>query len=175
MLRGDTENKNQVQIQKYFMNNNSKSKDLILRQKAERLVKKKLAQPLTQLSESESMKLIHELEVHQIELELQNEELVHAQYNVHEIARKYAELYDLAPSGYFTLSKEGEITEVNIFGAKMLGKDCKRLKNNRFGFFISDDTKIIFNLFLGKVFSNKDIETCEVVLLSKNNKSKEKN
>jgi len=169
VLRGDTENKNQVQIQKYSMNNNSKSKDLILRQKAERLVKKKLAQPLTQLSESESKRLIHELEVHQIELELQNEELVHAQYNEHKIARKYTELYDFAPTGYFTLSKEGEINEVNLYGAKMLGKERKRLKNSRFGFFISDDTKIIFNLFLGKVFSNKDIETCEVVLSSKTN------
>jgi len=152
------------------MNKNSKSNDLILRQKAERLMKKKSAQPVAQLSDSEAMKLIHELEVHQVELELQNGELVQAQHNVHEIAKKYTELYDLAPSGYFTLSKEGEITAVNLYGAKMLGRNRNRLKNSLFGFFVSDDTRINFNLFLGKIFSNKNIETCEVVLSSKNNK-----
>ena len=149
---------------------NSKSKDLILRQKAERLLKKKPIKPIDQLSESESMRLIQELEVHQIELELQNEELVEAKFNIHEIAEKYTELYDFAPTGYFTLTEDGKITEVNLYGAKMLGKDRKQLKNSRFGFFVSDDTKPNFNLFLEKVFSNKDIDTCEVVFLSMTNK-----
>jgi len=148
----------------------SKSKNLLLRQKAESLLKKKSTRPAAQLSEDESLRLFHELEVHQIELELQNEELVQAHNNVHEIARKYTELYDLAPTGYFTLTEEGEITEVNLYGSKMLGKDRKQLKNSRFGFFVSDDTKSDFNLFLEKVFSNKDIDTCEVVLISKKNK-----
>ena len=149
---------------------NSKSKDIILRQKAERLATKKSTQPVVQLSESEAMRLIHELEVHQIELELQNQELVEAKSNVLEIAEKYTQLYDFAPSGYFTLSNEGEIIEVNLYGAKMLGKDRKQLLNSLLGFFVSDDTKTNFNLFLGKVFSNNDVESCEVVLLSKKNK-----
>jgi len=148
---------------------NNKSKDLLLRQKAERLLKKKSIKVIDQLSESEVLRLIHELEVHQIELELQNEELVEAKSHMHEIAEKYFELYDFAPSGYFTLSKEGEIIEVNLYGAKMLGKDLDQLKNSRFGFFVSDSTKTSFNLFLGKVFSNKDIATCEVVLSTDNN------
>ena len=147
---------------------NNKSKDLLLRQKAERLLKKKSIKKIDQLSESEALRLIHELEVHQIELELQNEELVEAKSHMHEIAEKYTELYDFAPSGYFTLSKEGEIIEVNLYGAKILGKDLDQLKNSRFGFFVSDSTKTSFNLFLEKVFNNKDIATCEVVLSNDN-------
>jgi len=137
----------------------------ILRKRAEKLLKKKPSRPSLQLSKADVLKLIHELEVHQIELELQNEELLLAKEKAAELAtKKYIELYDFAPSGYFTLSKEGDIIELNLYGSQMLGKERSRLKNNRFGFFVSDDTKSIFNLFLGKVFNNKAKGTCEVTL-----------
>ncbi|MEI6175232.1 MAG: PAS domain-containing protein, partial [Bacteroidota bacterium] len=137
----------------------------ILRQKAEELLKRRSSGKALQLSEIEMLKLIHELDVHQIELEMQNEELLHAKEQLAKTATdKYAELYDFAPSGYFTLSKEGKITELNLSGATMLGKESSTLKNSRFGFFISDGTKPVFNLFLEKLFSSKAKETCEVIL-----------
>ena len=146
-----------------------KSEAEILRQKAVALLNKKPSRPYSQFSEGDLLKLIHELEVHQIELELQNEELIMARCIAQEATQKYTELYDFAPSGYFSLSKEGEIIELNICGAMMLGKERERLKNNLFGFFISDNTKPIFNLFFDKVLNCKAKESCEVDLLTKIN------
>jgi PAS domain S-box-containing protein len=141
-----------------------------LRQKAEELLKKKSSGTASFLSEIETLKLIHELEVHQIELEMQNEELSLAKERAAELAtEKYIELYDFAPSGYFTLSKEGEIIELNLSGASMLGKERDLLKNSRFGFFVSKDTRPILNLFLEKVFSSKVKETCELTLQTSTN------
>ena len=94
-----------------------------LRKKALALVKGKRLLPGMQLSKDESMKLIQELEVHQIELELQKEELLLARSPAQDATDKYNELYDFAPSGYFTLSKEGEIMELNLCGSQMLGKN----------------------------------------------------
>jgi signal transduction histidine kinase len=115
-------------------------------------------------SEADILKLIRELEVGKIELELQKEELMLARSAAQNAAEKYIELYDFAPSGYFTLSEEGKIIELNLYGSQMLGNERSRLKNSLFGFFVSNDTKPIFNLFLGKVFNSKAKETCEVTL-----------
>jgi PAS domain S-box-containing protein len=147
------------------MNNSSKqSKAAKLRQKAETFLRINAAETGTPLTEIETLRLIHELEVHQIELELQNDELMLASSAAKEAAEKYSELYDFAPSGFFTLSKEGKIIELNLSGAKMLGKERLYLKNSQFGFFVSKDTKPIFNLFLEKVFSSKVKKSCEVIL-----------
>ena len=148
---------------------NSKSKSKItttLRQKAEELLsKKQQLQFDSNFSHAETLKLIHELEVYQIELEMQNEELLLAKEQAETVTEKYTELYDFAPSGYFTLSKEGKVLDMNLTGANMLGKERLKLRNSQFGFFVSDDTKSIFNLFLEKIFNSKVRESCEVNLL----------
>ena len=141
---------------------NHKSSDL--RQKAENLIKMKASKKHSQLSESEALKLIHELEVHQIELELQNEELVFAKAAMQEIQEKYVDLYDFAPSGYFTLTNLGEILELNFNGAKMLGKSRSQLKNAQFNFFLSQKSKQVFSQFLDNIFSSKVKNTCEVTI-----------
>ena len=148
---------------------NNKSETENLRQKAEKLLNKDPSTAASQLSAIETVKLIHELEIHQIELELQNEELILERSSAKEAAEKYTELYDFAPSGYFTLSNSGEIIELNLSGAKMLGKERSRLKNSHFLFFVSKDTKPIFTLFLDKVFYSRTKEICEVTLLAKDN------
>jgi len=112
-----------------------------------------------------SLKLTHELQVHQLELEMQNDELKRAKEQIAKAANdKYAELYDFSPSGYFTLSKAGKIIELNLYGSEMLGIDRSRLKNKQFGFFISNDTKPIFNQFFLNIFESKVKESCEVTL-----------
>ncbi|MCX6223254.1 MAG: PAS domain S-box protein [Bacteroidia bacterium] len=127
-------------------------------------------QPITDnFSESETLKLIHELEVHKIELELQNQELMLAKELAEVAAGKFAELYDFAPSGYFTLSDQGEIIQLNLIGAKMLGKERLQLIKHHFNLFVTRDTKPIFNLFFDKVFSSKANETCEVTLTTNGN------
>jgi signal transduction histidine kinase len=142
----------------------NKSEAAIMRAKAEMLLKKKSLKTSPQPPEVETLKLIHELEVHQIELELQNEELRHAWAMTEAANDKYTGLYDFAPSGYFTLSKEGKIIELNRCGSIMLGKERTHLINSQFGFFVSNDTKPIFNLFLKNVFTSKAKESCEVTV-----------
>jgi signal transduction histidine kinase/CheY-like chemotaxis protein len=149
--------------------NTTQSEASILRLKAEALLKKKTARPTSQLSGGAMLKLIQELEIHQIELEIQNKELALANQRAESAAQKYTELYNFAPSGYFTLSKEGKIIELNLSGAKMLGKVHSHLKNSRFGFFVTNKTKPFFNLFLENVFTSKTKESCEVALSTNDN------
>ncbi len=147
------------------MKKNSKKSDASsLRQKATEQLKKQKSNKSSILSEIETQKLIHELEVHQIELEMQNEELFLAKELAEKATEKYTDLYNFAPSGYITLSKDGSIMELNFSAARMLGKERSNLIDNAFAFFISEDTRNLFNSFFEKLFVSKIKETCEVVL-----------
>jgi PAS domain-containing protein len=119
------------------------------------------------LAELDNRKLIHELQVHQIEMEMQNEELKKAHAKAYEAIEKYVELYDFAPSGYLTLSKEGNILELNFAAAAMLGKNRSHLNNTRFGLHISHDSLRAFNLLLNRTFMLNEKESCELLLLHK--------
>jgi PAS domain S-box-containing protein len=144
----------------------SQSEVETLRQKAEELLKKNSTKKTSIDSDDEKVKLTYELEVHQIELVMQNEYLRVANEEKNVATQKYTELYDLVPSGYFTLSSKGEIIELNLHGASMLGKERQHLKRCMLAFFVSNETKPIFNLFLNNVFNNKDKESCEVTILT---------
>ena len=135
-----------------------------IRKKAENLQRKKHYGTVNRIIESDKKKLIHELEVHQIELELQNEELNLARSEALDSARKYTELYDFAPIGYITLSAKGSIVDLNLQGACMLGKGRSQLINSLFGLFVSGDTLPQFNLLFDKVFKSRIKETCEIKL-----------
>lgn len=142
----------------------NKTEAAILRQKAEAYLEKNASKTGSQNPDADVLKLIHELDVYQVELELLNEELRLAKEKVDLVAEKYTSLYDFAPSGYFTLSKEGTISEVNLRGAMMLGKERSNLMNTSFGFFVSDSTKPIFLQFLDKVFSSFESHSCILLL-----------
>ncbi|MBV5348709.1 PAS domain-containing protein, partial [bacterium] len=135
-----------------------------LRQKAELQLPPTV--PVLPLSEADTQKLIHELDVHQIELEMQNEELLQAISATEDAIN----LYDFAPVGFFTLSPAGEIIRLNFNGAQMLGKDRSGLISSNFQFFISNDTRPGFNVFLCNVFQSKVKESCEVTLSDEGNK-----
>ena len=135
-----------------------------LRRKAEEKLENKELKSVKQLSLPEIEKLVHELEVHQIELELMNEELMLANTIAETANEKYVELYDFAPTGYFTLTAVGDINALNLSGAKMLGNDRSYLINTRFGLFVSDECKPSYNKFLEKTFKNNTAETCEITL-----------
>ena len=136
----------------------------LLRQKAEEQLKKQQSKVSSLSSENDLRKLAHELQVHQIELEIQYEQLKQAKEESDAATQKYTELYDFAPSGYFTLTKLGEIIGLNLHGARLLGKERLHLIKRRFGSSVSDQTKPIFNNFLNKVFESKGEESCEVTL-----------
>ncbi len=116
--------------------------------------------------ESGRKKLIHELEVHQIELEMQNEELIRAENEAIAATEKYSALYDFAPSGYFTLSDQGTILELNLIGAKSLNHNRSSLNNKPFILFVSGSSKPVFRLFLERVLSSKSSEYCDITIES---------
>ena len=137
----------------------------ILRKQAEELLNaRKDNASSVSATEADIRRLIYELEVHQIELELQNHELLEARERADLEAEKFSNLYDFAPSGYFTLSKNGRITELNLTGSRMLGQHRSHLQNRPFGFYLSADTRQIFSSFLEKVFNRHAIVSCEVTL-----------
>ena len=145
------------------------SDDVALRQKEEKLLGNKPFKPGTQMNEIETLRLIHELQVHQIELEMQSEELRNAREELEITSLKYTEIFDYAPFGYFILTKEGVINEMNLSGAELLGKNSSVLINSNFNVFVSNDTQSVFNLFLQNIFSNKTKQTCELTLSLPNN------
>ena len=146
----------------------------LLRQKAEELLKEKQSASFFKqlkrsvkdldLTDVETQRVIYELEVHQIELELQNWELQQAKEQIEVLANKYTQLYDFSPAGYFTLSKDGEIFDLNLYGSQMLGKDRIKLKNSRFGFFVSETSKVVFNCFIDSLFRTGGKASCDITL-----------
>ena len=115
-------------------------------------------------SETKHLKLIHELEVHRIELEMQNEELKLAKEKAELAEKKYTELYDWAPSGLLSLTETGEITDLNFSAVRLLGKEYDELIKSSFGFYVSSDTRADFNTFLQKIYYSKIKQTCELKL-----------
>ena len=142
--------------------NDSNASDL--RRRAEKRLGKTQAATGPHPKNEDTSKLIHELQVHQIELEMQNEELMQARAGIEMSLEKYSDLYDFAPVGYFTLTDEGIIREVNLTGTALLVEDRSRLINRRFGLFLSDETRPAFFAFLKKVCEGNTKEKCEVAL-----------
>ncbi|NWJ52297.1 MAG: hypothetical protein HXX14_15685 [Bacteroidetes bacterium] len=136
----------------------------LLRMKAEEKLKEKQTKNNTPDTEIDVKRLLHELQVHQVELEMQNEELSKTYQIAEEALKKYTMLYDLAPMGYFTLDGEGIIRELNFTGAEMLGDRRFSLVNSNFKLFVSNDSLPVFNNFLNNVFLNNSKESCEVML-----------
>jgi PAS domain S-box-containing protein len=152
------------------MNNEINSKVEMLDQKTEELMIKTHLEQGLPLSNEELLQYICHLERRQVSLQLMVEQLTLAKDETAIIAaNKYAELYNSAQLGYFTLSKASEIIELNLFASQLLGKECFLLKNSRFDTYISDNSKPIFNQFLGKISNNKQREICEITLSNRGN------
>jgi len=135
-----------------------------LRQKAERQYKNNQLRIMSTYTEAETIKVIHELEVHQIELEMQYEELKRAEANAESATEKFSALYDFAPVGYFTLNSNCIITELNLSGAIMLQRERSFLVKSNFRHFITHDTIPLFDDFFRKIFETKSKQICEVRL-----------
>ncbi|HSH93182.1 MAG TPA: PAS domain S-box protein, partial [Roseimicrobium sp.] len=107
---------------------------------------------------------LHELQVHQIELELQNAELQRTRNELENLLEEYTDLYDFAPVGYFTLDAQGRIKLVNLTGARLLGVDRSQLGNRPFSLHVAQGHQSAFRTFLKQVFLGRGRETCEVGL-----------
>ena len=134
-----------------------------LRKQAEKRSRKP-ADSIGETSEIEVKKLVHELEVHQIELEMQNEVLQRSQMETADERRKYTDLYDFAPVGYFTLDRKGRIIEANVTGASLLGFEKRSLAGEPFHRFIHSSYSNIFQSHLQKAIEIQSKEICKLKL-----------
>ena len=151
-------------------NKNSSTGGAELRRQAEERLRANKTERAPARTKAESQRLLHELEVHQIELEMQNEELQQSRAEVEAGLTRYTNLYDFAPVGYFTLGRDGAIRQVNLTGARLLVVERSRLASGRFGLFVSEADRPAFNTFLRNVFESQAKETCEVKLLREGNR-----
>lgn len=122
------------------------------------------AEGVTALSRMEMEKLVHELRVHQVELELQNEELQMAQDLLSESRDRYSDLYDFAPVGYLTLDRGGRILEINLTGAALLATDRPPMIGKPFQSFLVEEYSGSFFLHKQEAFETRSRQRCEVKL-----------
>ena len=99
----------------------------------------------------DARRLLHELEVHQVELEMQNEELLRARLEVEEGLQRYTELFDFAPMGYVELDPGGTIREANLEIGRMLGVERQDLLGRRFALFVDPGQRTNLAEFIGRV------------------------
>ncbi|MGE4343669.1 MAG: sigma-54 interaction domain-containing protein [Geoalkalibacter sp.] len=136
-----------------------------LRREAEAQLRAKTAAQPPPVSLAEAQRLLHELEVHQIELEMQNAELRSAREELEAAHTKYAELFDFAPLGYFILDQRGRIQEANLAGAQMLGIERRRLAGKALSRFIEEpEGRAAFAGHLEKVLRGEGVQCCELTL-----------
>ena len=119
------------------------------------------------LSPAELKKILHELKVHQIELEMQNEDLRQAQNDLEKSRERYFSLYDLAPVGYATLSQKGLLIEANLTTARLLGVERSSLIKQPISRFILKDDQDIYYLHRQTLFESGQSQICELRMLKK--------
>jgi PAS domain S-box-containing protein len=137
-----------------------------LRRKAEARLRAAGMKGALARTRADSLLLVHELQVHQLELEMQNEELRRSRAEVEAGLQRYTELYDFAPVGYVTLGRDGAIRQMNLTGARLLGVERGLLQGRRFGVFVAEQDRSVFNAFLENVFASQAKAACEVALLT---------
>jgi PAS domain S-box-containing protein len=136
-----------------------------LRRQAEKIVRQKKdlsTENIGSLSLEQTRQALHELQVHQIELEMQNEELRAAQAELAAVQARYFDLYDLAPVGYCTVSEKGRILEVNLTAATLLGVNRKSLLKHPVSRFIHKKDQDIYYLYRKQLLETGGLQTCEL-------------
>jgi len=146
-----------------------KEKISSLRQRAEHILYNQ-SSPLpdaTTLSIEEMQHLIHELQVHQIELKTQNEELMKIQRNLEKMHNKYSDLYDFAPVGYLTFGEKSKILEANLTAASLLGIERSALIGKSLTKFITSQSQDIFYMHWQMLLKTGIRQTFELKLKKK--------
>jgi len=151
---------------KGVMKNASRATDL--RRRAEVRLRSKKASPHPAAGESDSaadlQRLVHELHVHQIELEMQNAELLECRDRTGVLLEKYTDLYDFAPVGFFSLNEQSRILEMNLTGADLFGVGRSRFVNRCLSCFVARPCRAGFLAFLERVFREPGKQVIETRL-----------
>jgi PAS domain S-box-containing protein len=118
--------------------------------------------PNTPGGDGDQLGLLEELRIHQIELEMQNEELRRAQGDLENSRARYFDLYDLAPVGYITVDEQGSIIEMNLRAATLLGANRSALERRAFSQSIASEDQDIFFLIRKRLLQTGDSQVCEL-------------
>ena len=137
-----------------------------LRRKAEKALIEAPEKPAL-VPGADLQKLVHELSVHQIELEMQNEELRRSQEDLELSRSEYADLYDFAPVGYLTFDKTGLVTRANLTACGLLGIERSLLVKKSFAPFIHPESQDLFYMHRQKVLQTTATQTCDLVVKRK--------
>jgi PAS domain S-box-containing protein len=137
-----------------------------MNKKAQKKIGAKLKKPTVKIIEDVE-RLVQLLQIHQVELEHQNQELKITQEELEVSRNKYVNLFDFSPVPYFTLDKDGIIKEVNISASKMFGIDRNKLMGKHFMMFVPLAERDIFNSFVKTVFNSPVKQSCELKVMNK--------
>ena len=141
-----------------------------LRSRAEAFMREKSSAlpDVSALSTEATQKLVHELHVHQIELEMQNQELRRTQRELGESLNRYQDLYDFAPVGYVTVDTKGIVSEANLTATRLLGLDRASIIGRPLSRYVLKEDADIFFLTLRQVFETQNRQTWELRMSTKN-------
>jgi diguanylate cyclase (GGDEF)-like protein/PAS domain S-box-containing protein len=135
--------------------------------RADELPRSRRAEPGEKSSPTEIQRLLHELQVRQIELETQNEELRDSRAGLETLLVRLRDLYDLAPAGYLSLLRNGTIAQANRCSAQLLGLECAELVGKPLSQFVSATDRLTFNTFLEHAFGSASNQSCELTLVQR--------
>ena len=138
-----------------------------LRRKAEKIASENELRPFESLPLNEVQQILHELRVHQIELEIQNEELRRTQMELDVQRVRYCDLYDLAPIGYCTVNEKGAIVQANLTAVILLETTRDKLVNALFSTFILTEDQDIYYLFHRGMMEGINQEACILRMVKK--------
>ena len=131
----------------------------------------KIPLPIARLNmeSSEAMqKIVHQLQAHQIELELQNEALRRTQFELETARLRYFDLYDLAPVGYCTLNEQGLILEANLMATKLFGTSRSNLVNRLISSFIFKDDQDSYYLHRNDLMESGEPQSYDLRIINNN-------
>jgi PAS domain S-box-containing protein len=138
-----------------------------LRRRAEKIAREKEVEHLKSFSPEETQRMLHELRVHQLELEMQNDAFRDKQVELSEAKERYFDLYNMAPVGYCTLSEKGLIIEANFTVATLLGEARRDLVNQPITRFILKEDQDIYYLHCKQLFETGAPQACELRIMKK--------
>jgi diguanylate cyclase (GGDEF)-like protein/PAS domain S-box-containing protein len=137
---------------------------ITLRQRAETRLKEQAEYSKTIANEFSAKKMVHELQIYQIELEMQNEELQEAKIAERMYSQGYAELFEFAPIGCFVIEPSSLISQLNLRGASLIGIERANLIGQPFLNYVIVQHKRVFKEFLAATFNEEGPQACEIAV-----------
>ena len=138
-----------------------------LRRRAEEVLQEQLSDQRELFSDLDAVRMLHELQVHQTELEMQNEELVNSRSALEAALGRFTDFYEFSPVGNFSIDSDGILLRTNMAGANMLGVDRIHLAGRHLDDFLERAGRASFGSFLQRVFAG-ETQTCEIQVIRTN-------